>query len=137
MAWYLTVGSIAVNTVSPPKAEGFYWITIMFSQTLETALGDWSADTAGLGYGGGAILFGAMLLLTFAAYRWTKISRTVLFWIVFVLSRPLGVVVGDFFDKPLDAGGLALSRYGASITLLAFILLSLLLFWQKPAKISH
>ena len=109
----------------------------MFSQTLETALGDWSADTAGLGYGGGAILFGAMLLLTFAAYRWTKISRTVLFWIVFVLSRPLGVVVGDFFDKPLDAGGLALSRYGASITLLAFILLSLLLFWQKPAKISH
>ena len=98
--WHRTLGSVAVDTVSSPKSEMFYWITIMLSQTLGTALGDWTADTAGLGYGGGAILFGSMLAAIAAAYYRTKISPIVLFWTAFILTRPLGAVVGDFLDKP-------------------------------------
>ncbi|MDE2202443.1 MAG: hypothetical protein KGJ38_06895, partial [Burkholderiaceae bacterium] len=105
--WYRTLGSVSVETVHSPKAEAFYWVTIMFSQTLGTALGDWTADSAGLGYTGAAIVFGALLALIVAAYYWTHISRTLLFWAAFILTRPLGAVVGDFLDKPHSAGGLA------------------------------
>jgi len=137
LTWYRSMGTISVNTINSSKAEMFYWVTIMFSQTLGTALGDWTADTAGLGYSGGAILFGAMLLALVAAYYWTKISRTWFFWGAFILTRPLGAVVGDFLDKPMSAGGLAMNRYSASIALLAFILTSLLLFRQRAAKQFH
>ena len=132
--WYKTLGSVSVNTVSEPKAEYFYWITIMFSQTLGTALGDWTADTAGLGYSGGAIVFGGLLLVVLAAYLWTKLSKTMLFWAAFILTRPLGAVVGDFLDKPLSKGGLALSRYSASAALLVIIIACILLFRQRAAK---
>lgn len=135
--WYRTMGSVSVHTVNSPKAEVFYWVTIMFSQTLGTALGDWTADTAGLGYTGAAVVFGALLLILVAAYLWTRTSRTFLFWAAFILTRPLGAVVGDFLDKPVSAGGLALSRYSASFALLAFILTSLLLFRQRAAAKAH
>ena len=138
VVWYRALGSVSVNTVSSPKAEMFYWVTIMFSQTLGTALGDWTADTAGLGYGGGAIVFSVLLGLVVAAYYWTAISRTLLFWGAFILTRPLGAVVGDFLDKPLDAGGLALSRYTASAALIIFIIAAILIFPQRAGKsIDH
>lgn len=136
-AWYRTLGSIAVETVSTPKAELFYWLTIMFSQTLGTALGDWTADSAGLGYVGAAVIFGGLLAMVVAAYRWTSISRTVLFWAAFVLTRPLGAVVGDFLDKPISAGGLALSRYLASAVLLMFILTCIFVYPQRAAQRGH
>ncbi|MBW8078418.1 MAG: hypothetical protein GJU76_10170 [Gallionella sp.] len=135
--WHRTLGSVSVASVSAPKAEMFYWVTIMFSQTLGTALGDWTADTAGLGYEGGAMIFGALLLLVVAAYFWTKISHTILFWAAFILTRPLGAVVGDYLDKPLAAGGLALSRYSASLVLLVFIVVCILAFEHKAAKKGH
>jgi len=135
--WHRTLGSVSVSTVSSPKAEAFYWLTIMFSQTLGTALGDWTADTMGLGYTGAAIVFGGLLALTMAAYFWTTVSRTLLFWAAFILTRPLGAVVGDFLDKPLSSGGLAMSRYGASVALFGFILLSILLFRQRAAQAAH
>jgi len=109
----------------------------MFSQTLGTALGDWMADTAGLGYVGGAMVFSALLALIVAAYYWTTISRTLLFWSAFILTRPLGAVVGDFLDKPLSAGGLAFNRYSASAVLLAFMLASILISQQRAAKQAH
>jgi uncharacterized membrane-anchored protein len=129
--WYRSLGSISVDTVSSPKAEMFYWVTIMFSQTLGTALGDWTASTAGLGYSGGAVVFSILLGLVVAAYFWTRISRTLLFWAAFILTRPLGAVVGDYLDKPLNAGGLALSRYSASAALLVFIVACILIFKQR------
>jgi len=132
--WYKTFGSVSTNTISSAKEEMFYWVTIMFSQTLGTALGDWTADTAGLGYGGGAIVFSGLLLVVLAAYLWTKISKTTLFWAAFILTRPLGAVVGDFLDKPLNQGGLALSRYSASAALLVIIVSCIVLFPQKAAK---
>lgn len=135
--WHRTLGSVSVSTVSSPKAEMFYWVTIMFSQTLGTALGDWTADTAALGYTGAAIVFSALLALVVATYYWTNVSRTLLFWAAFILTRPLGAVVGDFLDKPLSAGGLALSRYSASAALFAFILASILLFKQRAARTAH
>jgi uncharacterized membrane-anchored protein len=135
--WYRTLGSVAVDTVSSAKAEMFYWVTIMFSQTLGTALGDWTADTAGLGYTGGAILFGALLVLVAAAYYWAKVSHTALFWAAFILTRPLGAVLGDFLDKPVNAGGLALSRYSASATLLALMVAGIVFFPQRAATESH
>jgi uncharacterized membrane-anchored protein len=135
--WHRTLGSVSVSTVSSPKAETFYWVTIMFSQTLGTALGDWTADSAGLGYTGAAVVFGALLTAVVVAYFWTKVSRTLLFWAAFILTRPLGAVVGDFLDKPLSAGGLALSRYSASAVLFAFILISILLFKQRAGKAAH
>jgi len=137
LLWYRSLGSIAVDTVNSPKSEMFYWVTIMFSQTLGTALGDWTADTAGLGYEGGAIVFGTMLAITAVAYYRTNISRTLLFWAAFILTRPLGAVVGDFLDKPISKGGLELSRYSASATLLALIALFLFAFSHKPARQRH
>jgi uncharacterized membrane-anchored protein len=115
----------------------FYWVTIMFSQTLGTTLGDWTADSAGLGYLGGAAIFGSLLALVTAAYLWTRISRTALFWTAFVLTRPLGAVVGDFLDKPASAGGLDLSRFSASAALLAIIVGCILFFPQRAARSAH
>lgn len=137
LVWHRTLGSVSVSTVSSPKAEAFYWLTIMFSQTLGTALGDWTADTAGLGYTGAAVVFSGLLALIVAAYYWTDLSRTLLFWAAFILTRPLGAVVGDFLDKPLSAGGLALSRYSASAALLTFMLASILLLKQRAARTAH
>ncbi len=135
--WYRDLGSVTVTNISSAKAEMYYWVTIMFSQTLGTALGDWTADTAGLGYGGAALVFGALLVVVVAAHFWTRLSTTLLFWAAFILTRPLGAVVGDFLDKPLADGGLALSRYGASAVLLSLIAVSLLLFRHKPARVAH
>ena len=135
--WYWSMGSIAVDTVSTPGTEAFYWVTIMFSQTLGTALGDWAADTAGLGYAGGTVLFGSLLLAVAALYFWTAASRTALFWAAFILTRPLGAVVGDFLDKPLSDGGLNLSRYAATAVLLLFIAGCLALFPHRAARESH
>ncbi len=109
-AWYWSLGSISVATVTTPKVEIFYWTAITFSQTLGTALGDWTADDTGLGYDGGALLFGGLLAAIVAAYVWTNVSRVTLFWAAFILTRPLGATVGDFLDKPVSDGGLALSR---------------------------
>ncbi len=135
--WYRVMGSVAMDTVSSTRSELFYWVTIMFSQTLGTALGDWTADTAGLGYTGAAAVFSALLALIVAAYYGTRLSRTALFWAAFILTRPLGAVVGDFLDKPVSAGGLALSRYSASAALLVFIVGSLVLFRQRAAMEGH
>ncbi len=135
--WHRSLGTVSVDTVSSPKAEMFYWVTVMFSQTLGTALGDWTATTAGLGYGGGAVVFSALLALVAVAYYRTRISRTALFWAAFILTRPLGAVVGDFLDKPLNAGGLALSRYSASAALFAFMLTCILFFKQRAAEKAH
>jgi uncharacterized membrane-anchored protein len=120
-----------VNTVSSPREEVFYWITITFSQTLGTALGDWIAD-AGLGYSGGALVFGSALLALAALYYWTKASRVFLFWAAFILTRPLGATVGDFLDKPLGKGGLDLSRPIASIALAVAIVALILVLPQRP-----
>ena len=135
--WYITMGSVSINTLSLPKAETFYWVTIMFSQTLGTALGDWTADTAGLGYLGAALIFGGMLVTIVGAHYFTSLYKTILFWAAFIITRPLGAVVGDFLDKPISAGGLALSRYGASAILLLAIITCVLLFSQREAEVSH
>ncbi|MEO6958449.1 MAG: hypothetical protein ABI228_07875 [Burkholderiaceae bacterium] len=132
--WRWSLGSVSVNTIASPKAEAFYWVTIMFSQTLGTALGDWMADGAGLGYEGGALVFSAGLALVAAAYFWTSLSRTLLFWIAFILTRPLGATVGDLLDKPIAHGGLALSRYSASAALAAFIIACIVLLPQRAEK---
>jgi uncharacterized membrane-anchored protein len=120
--WYWSAGSISVNTVSTPRIEMFYWVAILFSQTLGTALGDWMADTNGLGYEGGALIFAAGLVVIAAAYFYTGLSRTLLFWAAFILTRPLGATLGDLLDKPLDNGGLAFSRFYASAILAAVII---------------
>ena len=122
LIWYRSAGSISVNTVATPKIETFYWVAILFSQTLGTALGDWMADSNGLGYQGGALVFAAGLAVIAAAYFWTSISRTLLFWSAFILTRPLGATLGDFFDKPLDEGGLGISRFYATGILAAVII---------------
>ena len=128
--WYRTLGSVSVDTVRTPQAEIFYWITITFSQTLGTALGDWIAD-AGLGYEGGALVFGAGLLVLVAAYYRTNISRVLLFWAAFILTRPLGATVGDFLDKPVAQGGLNVSRPIASAVLAIFIVACIALLPQR------
>ena len=135
--WHRTMGSVSIDTVSSPKAEAFYWVTIMFSQTLGTALGDWMADDAGFGYLGSIGVFGGALAVLAVLYFATKVSRTALFWAAFVLTRPLGAVVGDFFDKPAENGGLELDRFLASGILLAFIVAMMLAFRQKPAAEAH
>jgi uncharacterized membrane-anchored protein len=135
--WYRTLGTVAVGSVSSPKAEIFYWVTIMFSQTLGTALGDWTADTGDLGYGGSAVVFSAMLVAIAVAYYRTTLSHTVLFWAVFILTRPLGAVVGDFLDKPIAKGGLELNRYSASAVILILIVMLVFIFRQKAAKSAH
>jgi uncharacterized membrane-anchored protein len=129
--WYWSQGTIAVNTVNAPKAEAFYWAAITFSQTLGTALGDWMADTGGFGFGGGALVFAAGLAVIVALYFWTKVSHVLLFWAAFILTRPLGATVGDFLDKPVDDGGLALSRPLASAVIAAFIIICLLVLPQR------
>ena len=132
--WYLTLGSINVQTVATPKVEIFYWVTITFSQTLGTALGDWTADSTGLGYDGGALVFCAGLVVLAALYYWTTISRVFLFWAAFILTRPLGATVGDFLDKPTSHGGLALSRPWASAVILAVIVVLVVVLPQKPGR---
>ncbi|MBN9006365.1 MAG: hypothetical protein J0H40_13240 [Rhizobiales bacterium] len=132
--WYFAMGSIDVQTVATPKVEIFYWVTITFSQTLGTALGDWLADTGGLGYDGGALVFGAALVIVAALYYWTNVSHVLLFWAAFILTRPLGATVGDFLDKPLAHGGLALSRYTASAVLAAFIVALIALLPQRAGR---
>ena len=131
--WYWSLGSISVDTVSTPKVEAFYWAAITFSQTLGTALGDWVAD-AGLGYEGGALVFAAGLAVLAAAYFWTDISRVLLFWAAFILTRPLGATVGDFIDKPLDHGGLALSRPLASLVVAVLMIACILVLPQRAGN---
>jgi uncharacterized membrane-anchored protein len=131
--WYWSEDSISVETVSTPRVEAFYWAAITFSQTLGTALGDWIADT-GFGYEGGALVFGLGLAVLAALYFWTNVSRVLLFWAAFIITRPLGATVGDFLDKPLDRGGLDLSRPIASALLAAFILGCILLLPQRPGQ---
>lgn len=135
--WYLAIGSVNVSTINTPKAEMFYWVTIMISQTLGTALGDWTADTAGLGYVGAAGIFCAALLLIIVLYFATAVSRVFLFWAAFILTRPLGAVIGDFLDKPLAEGGLELSRISASAVLLTVIVILIMLLPQRAATHSH
>jgi uncharacterized membrane-anchored protein len=132
--WYWFEGTISVNTVSTPRVEAFYWGAITFSQTLGTALGDWIADTGGLGYEGGALVFASGLLVLAALYYWTNISRVLLFWAAFILTRPLGATVGDFLDKPVSDGGLALSRPAASAVIAAFIVLCILILPQRAGR---
>jgi len=131
--WHRSEGSVSVETVSTPRVEAFYWAAITFSQTLGTALGDWVAD-AGLGYEGGALLFGAALAVVAAAYFWTKTSRVLLFWAAFILTRPLGATVGDFLDKPLNHGGLALSRPIASAALAGLIIALIVILPQRAGN---
>ena len=135
--WKHALGTVSVDSVADPTSEAFYWLTIMCSQTLGTALGDWVADTGGLGYTGGMLVFGGLLALIAALYRWSKVSHTLLFWAAFILTRPLGAVLGDFLDKPLAKGGLELSRYGASFALLACIVACIVLFPQRAARRAH
>ena len=135
--WYWSQGSVSVETVTTPKVEAFYWAAITLSQTLGTALGDWIADTGGLGYEGGAVVFAAGLAVTAAVYYWTDVSRVLLFWAAFILTRPLGATLGDFLDKPLDHGGLALSRPIASAILAAIMIACVLTLPQRAAAIGE
>src|ERR1043166_7170974 len=137
LVWRWSTGSISIETVSTPKVEVFYWVTIMFSQTLGTALGDWVADTNEMGYIGAACVFGGLLLVTALLYYFTSISHVILFWAAFILTRPLGATRGVFLDKPVAEGGLALSRYTASLALLIVIVALILIFPQKPASKAH
>jgi uncharacterized membrane-anchored protein len=137
LLWWVTLGSVAIDTVRSPQAELFYWTTIMLSQTLGTALGDWTADSAGLGYGGAALGFGAVLAAIAVAYVRTTVSRTALFWAAFVVTRPLGAVIGDFLDKPVASGGLALSRYAASGVLVVAIASIVLVAPHRAATRAH
>lgn len=136
--WYWSEGTVSVQSVTRPKVEWFYWVTILFSQTLGTALGDWIAGSdrggLGLGYEVGAVLFGAGLIALAALYFWTRTSRTLLFWLAFVMTRPLGATLGDLLDKPLSAGGLNLSRLYASLVLLAFMAACIYFIPQRAAR---
>jgi uncharacterized membrane-anchored protein len=139
LAWHRTLGTVDVNTIVTPKAEAFYWLTITFSQTLGTALGDWSADDFseggwGLGYGGAALLFGAGLAVLAILYAGRTVNKVALFWAAFILTRPLGATVGDFLDKPIGKGGLSLSRPMASLVLAVAIVALILLIPQRPGS---
>ena len=137
-AWYGSERSISVESITTPRAEWFYWVTILFSQTLGTALGDWTAGSdrggLGLGYQTGALIFGAGLAVVAALYFWTRVSRTLLFWLAFVLTRPLGATLGDFLDKPVSQGGLHLSRFYASAALILFMAICMRFVQQRPAE---
>jgi uncharacterized membrane-anchored protein len=142
--WHRTLGTVSFRNLNTPRAEMFYWLTIMFSQTLGTALGDWVAADRdevppglGLGYGGAAIVFGAMIAIVAALYFFTRLSHVGLFWAAFILTRPLGAVLGDLLDKPREHGGLELSRYAASAVLVVFIAACILLFKQRAAEQAH
>jgi len=132
--WYWSLGSVAVDTVTTPKAEMFYWATIMFSQTLGTALGDWMADDTGLGYEGGALVFAGALAIVAGLYFFAKVSRTMLFWTAFILTRPLGATVGDLLDKPVADGGMALGRFSASAVLTIFIIACIIVLPQRAGS---
>ncbi len=132
--WHWSEGTISVNTVNTPKVEAYYWAAITFSQTLGTALGDWIADTGGLGYEGGALIFAVGLAALAALYFWTNVSHVFLFWAAFILTRPLGATVGDFLDKPVGQGGLALSRPIASAVLTVLIVLLVLVLPQRAGR---
>jgi uncharacterized membrane-anchored protein len=132
--WRWSAGTVSVDTVTTPKAEGFYWATITFSQTLGTALGDWLADTGGIGYERGALVFGAGLAVVAALYFWTNVSRVTLFWVAFILTRPLGATVGDFLDKPVSNGGLDVSRPLASAVLAALIVAAIIVLPQRAGQ---
>ena len=133
--WHRALGSVAVDTVTTPRAEAFYWATILFSQTLGTALGDFLADDGGLGSAGGALVFAALLAVTVALHALTSTSRVLLFWAAFILTRPFGATVGDFLDKPVAQGGLALDRFSASAVLATFIVACVLLIPQRAERI--
>ncbi len=135
--WHQSLGTISVESVSTPRAELFYWITITFSQTLGTALGDWAADSGGLGYSGAAVIFGLGLLAILALYALTKVNRVTLFWAAFILTRPLGAAVGDFLDKPMAKGGLDFSRPLASLVLAVAIGALILLLPQRASQRAH
>lgn len=137
LVWRSSMGTVSVSSITTGRAEMFYWVTILFSQTLGTALGDWTADSAGLGYTGAALVYGGLLALIALAHFKTAMSKTVLFWAAFILTRPLGAVVGDFLDKPLSAGGLDLSRFAASAVLIGFMLFCLIAFKHKAARNAH
>ena len=134
LVWYRAMDMVSVVSVSSPKAKVFCWVTIMFSHTLGTALGDWTADSAGFGYSDAAIIFGTILATIALTYYFTAISRTALFWAAFILTRPLSAVVDDFLDKPLAKGGLNLSQYSASAALVVLIVACIFIFKQKPAQ---
>lgn len=136
LSWRLVLGSVSVESVSTRSAEAFYWLTITMSQTLGTALGDWAADDGGLGYLGGALVFGGILAVIYVLYVGTRVSRVALFWAAFILTRPLGATVGDFLDKPLSAGGLGFGRDTATQVLVGAIVVALWVFRQKAAKSS-
>jgi uncharacterized membrane-anchored protein len=141
LVWHRVEGTVSIQSITTARAEWFYWCTILFSQTLGTALGDWTADDdrggLGLGFEHAALIFGITLAVIAALYFWTRLSRTLLFWAAFVLTRPLGATVGDLLDKPMSEGGLQLSRLYASLALLAFLALCLLLFPQRAARSGH
>jgi uncharacterized membrane-anchored protein len=137
LLWHWTVGSISISRIESRKAEVFYWMTVFFSQTLGTALGDWTADSAGLGYEGSAIVFATGLAVIGLAYYYTRVSRTFLFWTAFILTRPLGATLGDLLDKPHSHGGLELSRYAASAVLATAIVSALAILPQRAEKIAH
>ena len=132
--WRWSEGTVSVNTVSTPKVEGFYWATITFSQTLGTALGDWLASTAGIGYERGALVFIAGLVVVAALYFWTSASRVTLFWIAFVLTRPLGATVGDYLDKPVSLGGMDISRPLISAVIAAMIVAAVIVLPKRPGR---
>jgi uncharacterized membrane-anchored protein len=136
-AWYRALGSIAVDSIDNARAETFYWITITFSQTLGTALGDWTADTGDLGYSGAALIFAAALAVVAALYFWTRVSRVGLFWAAFILTRPLGAAVGDFLDKPMAKGGLDFSRPVATLVLAVAIGALILILPQRASERAH
>lgn len=133
-AWRWRLGSISADAIRTPQAEAFYWLTITFSQTLGTALGDWTADTGGLGYVGAALVFAGALAIVAGLYFWTRVNRVLLFWAAFVLTRPLGATVGDYLDKPLDHGGLAFSRPLASAVLAVVIVALILILPQRAGR---
>ena len=132
--WYLVAGSVSVDTITTPRVEMFYWGTILFSQTLGTALGDWMADSTGLGYEGGALVFAAALAVVAGLYFYSRVSHTLLFWTAFILTRPLGATMGDLLDKPIAHGGLAFSRFSASALLAVFIAACILLIPQRAGR---
>ncbi len=137
LIWYRTLGTIDVASVRNAKAETFYWITITFSQTLGTALGDWTADTGSLGYIGAAGIFAIALAVVAALFYWTHVSRVALFWAAFILTRPLGAAVGDLLDKPVEKGGLDFSRPLASLVLAVAIVALVLMMPQRASRQAH
>jgi uncharacterized membrane-anchored protein len=133
-AWWRAVGTVSVSAITTPRAEAFYWATILFSNTLGTALGDFLADDSGLGYEGGALVFAGLLAIVAGGYFWTSTSRTLLFWTAFILTRPLGATLGDLLTKPLADGGLALSRISSSAIIALFMVVCILMLPQRAGR---